>query len=219
MLKFLFQLFCNLFRRNISLTACVYAGSTIDSTAKIHRGCKVRTSNVGAHSYVAANSWLTNADVGKFCSIGNNVSVGLATHTLEYISSSPIFTLRRNATGVSWISEDIAESTDDFPRTTIEADAWIGSNSIIKSGITIGVGAVIGAGAIVTKDVEPYAVVGGVPARLIRYRFDEPTRQALLKSRWWELPDDVLRSKLKAFQSPALPDNIAEKMAELSQNA
>lgn len=218
MFKFIFQLFCNLFRRNISLTAFVYAGSTVAPTAKIHRGCKVRASNIGAHSYVAAHTWLTNAEVGKFCSIGNNVSVGLATHTLEYISSSPIFTLRRNATGVSWISEDVAESTDDFPRTTIEADAWIGSNSIIKSGVTIGVGAVIGAGAIVTKDVEPYAVMGGVPARLIRYRFDEPTRKALLKSRWWELPDEVLRHKAKIFQTPALPENIAQKMADLSQN-
>ncbi|MGN1236586.1 MAG: antibiotic acetyltransferase, partial [Bacteroidaceae bacterium] len=103
MIKFLAELTVNFFKRNISPLAFVYAGSRVDKTSRIHRGCKVRHSEVGAHSYVAAGSWLTNVEVGRFCSIGNNVAIGLATHTLNHLSSSPLFTLRRNATGVSWV--------------------------------------------------------------------------------------------------------------------
>ena len=208
MIRFLFQLLSNLFKRNISLTACVYAGSKIAPTAYIHRGCKVRNSNVGAHSYVAAHTWLTNTDVGKFSSIGYNVVVGLDTHTLANASTSPIFTLRHNATHVAWVSKDLAENSDDMARTTIAADAWIGSNALVMSGVTIGVGAVVGAGAVVTKDVPPYAVVVGVPAKIIRYRFSEPMRSKLLASRWWQQPDSVLKYGIEAFQQPLTEENI-----------
>ena len=215
MLKFIVQLIGNLFKRNISLTACVYAGSNVEPTAYVHRGCKVRSSNIGAHSYVAAHSWLTNIDVGRFCSIGNNVMAGLASHTLGNASTSPIFTLRRNATGKAWVNQDVAVNSDDFPRTVIGDDAWIGSNAMIMSGVTIGTGAAVGAGAVVTKDVPPYAIVAGVPARVIRYRFDEPVRQKLLASRWWEQPDSVLKDRLGLFQQPLTPDNIDDFLRKI----
>ena len=215
MLKFIVQLIGNLFKRNISLTACVYAGSNVAPTAYVHRGCKVRSSNIGAHSYVAAHSWLTNIDVGRFCSIGNNVMAGLASHTLGNASTSPIFTLRRNATGKAWVNQDVAVNSDDFPRTVIGDDAWIGSNAMIMSGVTIGTGAAVGAGAVVTKDVPPYAIVAGVPARVIRYRFDEPVRQKILASRWWEQPDSVLKDRLGLFQQPLTPDNIDDFLRKI----
>ena len=215
MLKFLLQLLGNLFKKNISLTACVYAGSKVASTAHIHRGCKVRTTNVGAHSYVAAHTWLTNTDVGRFCSIGNNVVAGLATHTLTFASTSPIFTLHRNATRVAWLSEDVAENTDDIPRTIICDDAWIGSNAMLMSGVTVGVGAAVGAGAVVTRDVPPYAIVAGVPARIIKYRFSEAVCRKLLATRWWELPDDRLKAVVSAFQQPLTAENIDEFVAKI----
>lgn len=217
MLKFIFQLIGNVFKRNISLTACVYAGSKVAPTAYVHRGCKVRTSVIGAHSYVAAHSWLTNIDVGRFCSIGNNVMAGLASHTLANASTSPIFSLRRNATRTAWVAEDMAENADDFPRTAICDDAWIGSNAMLMSGITVGVGAVVGAGAVVTKDVPPYAIVAGVPARVIKYRFDEGVRQKLIESRWWEQPDEVLKEHISLFQQPLTDANIDDFVAKLQE--
>ena len=177
----------------------------------------MRNSNVGAHSYVAAHTWLTNTDVGKFSSIGYNVVVGLDTHTLANASTSPIFTLRHNATHVAWVSKDLAENSGDMARTTIEADAWIGSNSLVMSGVTIGVGAVVGAGAVVTKDVPPYAVVVGVPAKIIRYRFSEPVRSKLLASRWWQQPDTVLKDGIEAFQQPLTEFNVPFAMGDPDQ--
>ena len=76
-------------------------------------------------------------------------------------------------------------------------DVWIGYGAIIMDGVTVGTGAIVGAAAVVTKDVPPYAIVAGVPARIIRYRFDENTIKRLLESRWWDFPEDFIATKLK----------------------
>ena len=80
-------------------------------------------------------------------------------------------------------------------------DVWIGANAMILGGITIGDGAIIGAGAVVTKDIPPYAIVGGIPARIIRYRFPNDVINALLSSQWWNLSENILKSNIKVFQS------------------
>ena len=80
---------------------------------------------------------------------------------------------------------------------TIGNDVWIGRNAIIMDGVTVGTGAIVGAAAVVTKDVPPYAIVAGVPARIIRYRFDEGTVKRLLANRWWDYPEEFIATRLK----------------------
>lgn len=103
--------------------------------------------------------------------------------------------------------------TDGFPNsgpdTYVGADAWTAENSLMMSGITIGDGAIIAAGAVVTKDVPPYAIVGGNPAKLIRYRFDEEQIAALLEIKWWDWPDDEVREAVPLLSGPDVDAFIA----------
>ena len=151
--------------------------------------------HVGKCTYSAADVYIPNKEetvIGSFTSIGKGVSIGCGTHPTGYLSSSPyLYTKRFNYKSSDMVSHE--EWIDDIAPCKIGNDVWIGDNVLIMNGITIGDGAVIGAHAVVTKDVPPYAIVGGVPAKIIRYRFDEKIITALLKSQWWNLPDKIIK--------------------------
>ena len=87
-------------------------------------------------------------------------------------------------------------------RTVIGADVWVGARATIVAGVNVGVGAVIGTGSVVTRDVPPYAIVAGVPAKVIKYRFPRRCYKKLLESRWWELPDEVIKEAATEFKNP-----------------
>ena len=98
---------------------------------------------------------------------------------------------------------------DSVPaKVTINNDVWIGMKSTIMGGVTVGNGAIIAAHSVVTKDVPPYAVVGGVPAKIIKYRFTEDIIEALQKSEWWKQPDDFLRKNITTFQQELNTENV-----------
>lgn len=189
----------NIFRHNISLAAYADEYSHVASTAKVHRLAKLTNTKLGEHSYIGVGSWTTCCDIGPYCSIGANANIGLTLHTLDTISSSPIFQLKHNATGVSWTECDYAPNTLETPRTTLEADVWIGSDAIIMSGVVLHTGCVVGAGAVVTHDVPPYAIVVGVPARIKRYRFSPEIIERLLEIKWWNLPDEEITCIMNLF--------------------
>lgn len=194
----------SVFRPSISILAWTDSKSEIDKTAQIYRFSKVVKSSIGRFSYIGINSWIINAEIGQFCSIATNVRIGLENHTLGNISTSPIFTERKNATKKSWIKKDVFKSAE---KTHIGNDVWIGHGVLVKSGVTIGDGAVVGAGAVVTKDVPPYTIVGGVPAKIIRTRFASDIIDKLLEIKWWDKNLNFIKEHVELFQIPLSKEN------------
>lgn len=151
---------------------------------------------LGDYSYISKNPHISRCSIGKFCSIGPNFCCGLGIHPTNGISTSPMFYSTGKQNGISFCKED---KINEFAPTTIGNDVFIGANVTVLDGVTIGDGAVIGAGAVVTEDVPPYAVAGGVPAIILKYRFDEETVQKLLKRRWWDGDESSLKEVERLF--------------------
>ena len=166
---------------------------------KIYQGSQIYNSSIGDFTYCGPHTTMVNVEVGKFCSIAGGVTIGAAEHPMDWVSMSPVFEdVKNSGTSVRFAKEKLPEGK----RTYIGNDVWIGAGAKIKQGVTIGNGAVIGAMAMVTKDVPPYAVVGGVPAKIIRYRFSEDIVTRLSVSEWWNLDDDRLRELGKYIKEP-----------------
>ena len=153
----------------------------------------------GAFSYAETDQYLGRARIGRFSSIASDVELFGERHPAEWVTHS-MFTYDLGYPGLAYAHEDLfdaprlaADVPDRFGGpVTIGHDVWIGRHVQIARGVTIGSGAIVAAGAVVTKDVAPYTVVGGVPAKLIRPRFDETLGAALLATKWWDYHPRVL---------------------------
>lgn len=151
---------------------------------------------VGDYSVVSYNVHAANVTIGKFCSIGPNFCCGLGLHPSNGISSSAMFYSTSRLNGMTLSKDD---KYVEKKYTIIGNDVYIGANVFVLDGVHISDGAVIGAGAVVTKDIPPYAVAVGVPAKVVKYRFDERTVKALLEKQWWNGSEEDLRKVERNF--------------------
>jgi len=165
----------------------------------VNSGTQLIHSVFGKYSYAGYDCIIINTSIGNYCSIADNVVIGSAQHPMHWVSTSPVFeNVIHSGPKKKFATFEVPKSK----HTLIGSDVWIGHGAIIKGGINIGTGAVIGAGAVVTKDVEPYAVVGGCPAKILKFRFPNHIIEALLASKWWELSDEELQAKAQFIRQP-----------------
>lgn len=174
---------------------CTLVNSDVQDNSFVGPSCQIYGSTLGRHTYAAADVELRKVTVGNFCSIGPGVIVGMGKHPTNLVSTHPAF-YSKNKGYETFADQNYYEEYDS---TEIGHDVWIGTRVLIPGGVKIGTGAVIAAGSVVTKDVEPYAIMGGVPAKVLRYRFPDETRDKLLKSEWWNANSDEFRRNWKQF--------------------
>lgn len=151
---------------------------------------------LGDYSYIAKNCNISHCIIGRFCSIGPNFCCGMGIHPTKGISTAPMFYSKAKQNGTTFCVENKME---EYKQTTIGNDVFIGANVTVLDGIHIADGAVIGAGAVVTNDIPPYSVAVGVPAKVVKYRFDEKTIEALLEKQWWNGTEEDLKQVERNF--------------------
>lgn len=184
------------FRNTIIDKGCsVNKDTFIHPNVHILENCIINNSEVHSYSYLGKNCLIQNATIGKFCSIANDVSIGLGNHPLDYFSTSPLFYRRKNTFNINLIENDL--QFEEYLPVSIGNDVWIGSRAIILDGISIGNGCIIAANSVVTKDVEPYSIIGGVPAKFIKYRFSEKKIDELNNGKWWNMDLIKIKSHFK----------------------
>lgn len=179
--------------------------ATLQGKNKIGKRTDIANSKIGFASYIGDDCYLRRVSVGKYCSIGNEVTVLYGAHpTSKFVSTHPAFYSALEQSGFTYVKENCFKErnyANEAEKITVKIgnDVWIAGHVQILEGVTIGDGAVIAAGAVVTKDVEPYAIVGGVPAKIIRYRFEEDDRKWLEDFKWWDKEETWIQENAAAF--------------------
>lgn len=212
MIKIIINIFFSNLKRHVILLKYIYRNPTcvfynysqISNTlfgkyVTIFENNKIFNAKIDSYTYVQFNSRVFNCEIGKFCSLANSVSIAPGIHDLNNVTTHPSLIQKSTPLPKVFAKKDNIVSCK---KVIIGNDVWIGENSLIMDGVKVGNGAVIAAGAIVVKDVEPYSVVAGVPAKHIKYRFDIETITILQKSEWWDFPEEWFEKNSELMLNP-----------------
>jgi phosphonate metabolism protein (transferase hexapeptide repeat family) len=183
---------------SIHRTASVRA-SSFGRFCEVGARTKVAESTFGDYAYVVNDSDIIYTDVGKFCSIAAHTRINPGNHPLERVALSH-FTYRSSSYGLGPDDASFFDWRRGF-RCVMGNDVWIGHGAVILPGVKLGNGAAVGAGAVVSRDVPPFAIVVGVPAKIVRYRFAPEIVAALERIAWWDWPHEQLGTAMADFRN------------------
>ncbi len=208
--KIIYMTLFRLKRRDFKCEDDVEFGNTCEFEGQnlLSRGSYLRNVYMGYGSYIGNDCFLRSTRIGKYTCIGPNVTIAIGRHpTKDFVSIHPAFYSLKSPTVPSYVKKEKFKEIS-YPAGTVKRycveignDVWVGASSTIVDGITIGDGAIIASGSIVTKDVEPYSIVGGVPAKEIRKRFPQKDIENLMKIRWWEKNPEYISEHADDFES------------------
>lgn len=192
--------------RNVSIFSYWDSESCFSKDSEIRRFAKLKSSKIGRYSRINPYCKLANTTVGNFTAIGRNTTCGLGRHPMNYISTQNIF-YKKNNMNNKWV-----KTIDLQPLPIIiGSDVWIGIEAMIMDGVRVGHGAIIGARSVVTKDVPPFAIAVGQPAKIIKYRFEKPIIERLLEVQWWNLSDEDISKKIEFFRTTEITIDLINK--------
>jgi acetyltransferase-like isoleucine patch superfamily enzyme len=189
----------------IANSAFVDFKTKFEGRNEINENVFISDSEIGYATYIHVNSKIQKCKIGRYCSIAPNVHVVVGNHPIsKYVSTHPLLYSTKKFAGLTYLhdsgyNEYSYTSSDKKWLCEIGNDVWIGQNVLIINGCKIGDGAVIASGAVVVHDVEPYAIVGGVPAKVIKYRFNKDEINFLIEFKWWEKSFEWIKNNIEKF--------------------
>lgn len=194
--NFLFNMFSSImynikyyFKNSLFSLSSKIFNSKFGNNVRISLGAEIINSKIGDYSYVGKRSILYNTIIGNYCSIANDVRICLGKHPINLFSTNPFL---YDDKSYNYFKNSSPKNKNSIGNVIIQNDVWIGANVVIIDDVVIGTGSVIAAGSVVTKNVEPYSIVAGVPAKIIKYRFNPNVIVKLLKTNWFcKLPSEI----------------------------
>lgn len=187
------------------------ARCSVGNNVAFNRRSYINDCIVGAFSYSGSNTTMNFTSIGRFCSLARNVDIGGFDHDYHKVTTMPMFRFKQLSGGGN-------PDVDEKELCKVGNDVWIAAGAQILHKVSVGDGAVIGGGAVVTKDVPPYAIVAGVPAKIIKFRFDEKTIEELMMIKWWNWPEEVILANIHWMIKNDINSDTIERMKEINRS-